>query len=107
MINTLLQSPPAILGAGQVVEVRTIKSTRRRILDVLFYVWGLLGMGGCVFATRLAVEYQESVSGIFQMTMLYTLIWIGGLVFVGLFALLAPVKVFLVNGGATPEKPVS
>jgi hypothetical protein len=102
----VLQSPPAILGAGQVVEVRIIKSTRRRIFEVLFYAWGVLGMAGCLLAARLAAEYDESVSGIFQMTILYTLIWIGGLVFVGLFALLAPVKVFLVSGGTAPEKPV-
>jgi hypothetical protein len=101
MINTLLQSP-ITTTAGQVVEVCVIKSIRRRLLEVVFYVWGVLGMLGNLLFARQAVS--ENVPEISQTAMLYTLIWIGGLVFLGLFALLTPHKVFLVNGGAAPLK---
>jgi hypothetical protein len=73
------------------------------VLEVVFYAWGVLGIIGCLLLAQQAVEFQGNLPGILQSAALYTLIWLGGLVFAGLFALLAPVKVFLVNVGAPPE----
>jgi hypothetical protein len=99
MTSLTRQLESSLPPTQQVTEVLTTKSPRRRILEAIFYLWGLLGMIGCLVFAHITVELEllNASNQLSQVMMVYPLIWIGGLVFTGIFALLAPVKVLLVH----------
>jgi hypothetical protein len=83
-------------------ELRTEKSRLRRVIEVVFYVWGLFGMAVGLFVAHQVMGVQPStyeqqivLTNWILAAILHVLIWIGGLVFLGLLALLAPVKTIL------------
>ena len=84
------------------------KTVRRKMAEAALYVWGITGLIICFMLARQALEIDWSALT-FQgrqpqatfPVMMYTLIWIGGLVFTGFFAALSPVTFAL--RGDTPN----
>ena len=81
-------------------QVKITKTLRRKIAEAAVYFWGVAGLIICFYMARQALEIdlaginstgRPSIASL--PVMMYTLIWIGGLVFTGFFATFAPVEI--------------
>ena len=71
-------------------EIRIEKSLRRKIAEMFLFLWGLVGLGISLLIANEAFrfDFQSRVTETFLFGMIvYMLIWIGALVFLGFFAL--------------------
>ena len=75
-------------------EIRIEKSLRRKIAEIFLFLWGIVGLSLSVLVAREAFrsDFQSHETLLFGM-IVYTLIWIGGLIFFGFFTLFAPIKI--------------
>ena len=82
-------------------EIRFEKTARRKWAEAILIFWGFVGMISCFWLFQQVYRFEmAAVSTDPQFNsaipVLHTLIWIGGVVFLGFFALLAPVKMTIV-----------
>jgi hypothetical protein len=85
MLNTYMDT------SADTNETRIEKSLRRKLAEVVLYLWGVAGMGISFLLIFRIVEtpFHSAIPAV----IMYILTWIGGLLFLGFWALLAPVKV--------------
>lgn len=76
------------------------KSTRRKVSEVIFYLWGVFGFFMLLVMAHRAMDTEASLvsinktmpAAVLLILIVYCLIWIGGLIFLGLFVQMTPSK---------------
>jgi len=88
-------------------EIRIEKTARRKFAEVALIFWGVVGGFACLYMTHQALHIEMEplathapLNSTVPVVIMYTFVWIGILIFLGFFALLAPIRMELVPSQA-------
>jgi CDP-diglyceride synthetase len=80
-------------------KIQFEKTVRRKLTEIGLTFWGVIGGFACLYIANQAFQFemehpvaQTPLSSPIPVAIMYTLVWIGGLIFLGFFALLSPMR---------------